>query len=253
MNLGKRLAWTIHLPLSHLYASYQGAMMTTGLVLLPGAGLGGWIWRDVRPLLESPSLAIDYERAGGVSAYAHSVLKQIEAWEEPRHVVLVCHSLGGVVGLKAASLLGDRLTGIVGVGAIVPAAGGSFMSATPAPQRFILGLLMRLMGTRPPNSAIRKGYGSDLSDTVTDEVLRRFVPETRAVYFEPTGADAPNVAASYIELTGDSQLPLSLQAKMADNLGASARAQINSAHLPMLSQPATLAAILNDFAQSAPV
>jgi pimeloyl-ACP methyl ester carboxylesterase len=162
--------------------------------------------------------------------------------------VIVAHSLGGVVALKLAAGLSTRLAGFVGVGAAIPADGGSFVSSLPLPKRVLTRVLMRVAGTRPPEAAIRRGLCSDLGAREADEVVRRFVPESRAVYLERTTAPAPRVPGRYVLLTEDREFGVPLQRTMASSLHAADMREISSGHMPMLSQPDELARVVNEFA-----
>lgn len=224
-----------------------------GFVFVHGAGLGGWIWEDVAGLLDHPHVFADLPaRDGspkglGLGDYTDAVLAQADELDAGR-LVVVMHSLGGVVGLQVADRLAGRLAGIVAVSAAVPRDGGSFVSSLPAPKRWIVGALMRLFGTNAPESAIRKGLCNDLAKEQADEVVRRFVPESKAVYFERTEAQVPDVPRAYVHLTNDNEFDEQTQRAMARNLGAEDVPELATGHLPMLSKPKDLAALLNDFA-----
>lgn len=228
-----------------------------GFALIHGAGLGGWIWREVTPRLEHPALAVDLpgrsgSTAGGknrtLDAYAASVEREIH--ERPvRRVVLVAHSIAGVVALEVAGRLGDRLVGLVAVGAAIPEGGGSFLSVLPMPQRIIMAGVLRLLGTRPPESAIRRSLCGDLAPGISDEVVRRFSPESRSLYFSRTDAAVPDVPAFYVRLTADKEFGVPLQDRMAANLRANRVTDIACGHMPMLSEPGALARILDQFAR----
>ncbi|MBA2662747.1 MAG: alpha/beta hydrolase [Bradymonadaceae bacterium] len=224
-----------------------------GLVLLHGAGLGAWIWRDVEPLLERPAFAVDFPfRDGtdaqrkhlGLSDYVDHVQAQIEAGPL-EHVILVAHSISGIVAVELAARLPERVVGIVGVGAVIPKGANSFVSCLPQPQRTLIRVLMRLLGTRPPDGAIRTSLCSGLSDTLASEVIERFVPESRALYLDRPSAPLPALATGYVKLTEDPEFALALQEKMAANLAAQEVFSIASGHLPMLSHPQALAAHLD--------
>ncbi len=230
-----------------------------GLVFVHGAGLGGWIWEGMAPKLEFAYLFTDFpERHGAVGArtglglddYVRHVREQVDAFPAGR-VAIVAHSLGGVVGLKLAAGLGDRVGGFAGVGAAIPPDGGSFLSSLPLPKRAFLSVAMRVAGTKPPASALRSGQCNDLDEQTTDEVVRQFAPESRAVYFERIDAPLPEVPRTYVHLTEDKEFGSALQRRMARNLAADEVREIASGHLPMLSKPDELSRVVNDFARVA--
>ena len=229
-----------------------------GLVFVHGAGLGGWIWEGMAPELEFPYLFADFpERHGAVDArtrlslddYVRHVREQVDAFPADR-LALVAHSLGGIIALRLAAGLGGRVAGFAGVGAAIPPDGGSFLTSLPLPKRAFLSIAMRVAGTKPPASALRSGQCNDLDEQTTDEVVRRFQPESRAVYFERVDAAVPEVPRIYVHLTEDKEFGSALQRRMARNLGAGQVPEIATGHLPMLSKPNELAGILNEFARA---
>lgn len=102
----------------------------------------------------------DYARAAADSA-------------PPGSFTIVAHSAGGVIAAEVAQIIPDRVDAIVGVSAVVAAPGGSFVSAMPVPHRWALGAMLRLDGTRPPDSVIRSrlahGLGADLAERVVSD------------------------------------------------------------------------------------
>jgi pimeloyl-ACP methyl ester carboxylesterase len=230
-----------------------------GLVFLHGAGLGGWIWEAMAPGLDFPYLFTDFPGREGATNAAQGLRlddnvrhlrDQVDEFPSDR-LVIVAHSLGGVVALKLAEELSDRLAGFVGVGAAIPKDGGSFLSSVPPAKRALTTVLMRLAGTKPPESAIRRGLCSDLDAQQADEVVRRFVPESRALYFERTDAPGPDVPRMYVLLTEDKEFGVPLQRVMTSNLDTGDVREIASGHMPMLSKPAELTRIVNEFAAGA--
>ena len=98
--------------------------MSKGIVLLHGAGLGGWIWDAVQPHLGERVIAIDLHGPGGIdrreatlARCADHVLEQVQGWSE---VVVVGHSVSGALALEVASRLGERAVEVILVGAVVP-------------------------------------------------------------------------------------------------------------------------------------
>lgn len=229
--------------------------MGIGLVLVPGAGLGAWIWRDVTPLLDTPAIApepagrgVDDAARGKLSLeqYARHLETQVVR-SEPERLVLVAHSLGGLVAMKAAQLLGRRVAGFVALSAVIPAGGGSFVSALPMPKRALMNVLIRTVGTKAPPAVIRKGIGDGLPAAVVDEIVERFTPESRRVFLDPVGVGPPAVPRLYVETTRDKEVDVRLQRRMRANLGTDAVRSIDSGHLPMLSHPREVAEILDGF------
>ena len=225
-----------------------------GVVLIHGAGLRSWIWDDVK--LDLPTLAIDLPHRGepketranlSLDDYALDALDQIRAWHTGR-VIVVAHSLGGVIGLEVAYKLGEQLAGFVGVCAAIPETSKSFVSTLPVPQKFIMPLILRLAGTQPPASAITSGLCNDVSPELAQRVVKDFSAESRAVFTEPVGYGQLTAPTMYVRTTNDKEYPAALQTAMANRLPNVEIRDIASGHMPMLSQPSQLGEQLNAFA-----
>jgi hypothetical protein len=121
-----------------------------------------------------------------------------------------------------------------------------FFSALPFPQNLIMPLITRLAGTRPPDGAIKKSYCNDLSEVQATEVVRRFQPESFALYGDKLLVAVPDVPRLYIKLLRDQNLNPSSQSSMATNLKADT-ATLETGHVPMLGKPTELAGILDGF------
>jgi len=219
-----------------------------GYIFLSGAGLGSWVWKDVMASLKQPSVGVNYPKDPnvGIEEYAQAAIDQIKDLSVEKMVV-VSHSLGGVVGLKVAEALGERLAGFVAISAAIPKNGGSFFSSLPFPQKMIMPLIMKLAGTKPPEAALRKGYCNDLSVEQTAEVLKRYAAESAKIYSDSSTLPPSSVPKLYIKTTNDNEFSDTLQNIMQRNLGADKIVTINSGHLPMLSKPEELAGLLDDF------
>ncbi|WP_109509947.1 alpha/beta fold hydrolase [Nocardioides speluncae] len=215
--------------------------MTTPLLLLSGAGLPAWIWDDVRAQLPVETRVVEYPRgSASLAEYAAAAAATADGWES---YGVVAHSLGGVVGSELLAQQPERVTGFFGVSAIIPAAGSSFLGALPSPQRHVVSLAMRLMGTRPPAKSIRSGLAAGLTAEQADRIVADFDPESQRVYRDPVSPRVFPEVRRYLLTTGDKEFPESLQQKYAAEIGGPVD-RLDTAHLPMLEQPKLVAELV---------
>lgn len=217
------------------------------ILFLSGAGLPAWIWDDVRGVLdESHETQVAARPTGstvGLRDYANAAIGSISA----ERFVIVAHSAGGVVGAEAMRLAPERVTGFLGVCATVPRPGDSFIGAMPIPNRWMLSLAMRLAGTRPPESAIRKTLAHGLDGQTADRLVADFTPEPQSYYRERTGEQAVEGARGYVTTTDDREFPTALQRRFAVNLDSNWQHELLTGHLPMLENPDALAETISVF------
>ncbi|MCR8644991.1 alpha/beta hydrolase [Paenibacillus sp. N1-5-1-14] len=230
-----------------------------GVVFIHGAGLNGGIWSEVATDFQYPSLSIDLPMRAAEDAsrkdltlmdYVRDIKQQIDAWGVKR-IVLVAHSLGGILALEVAKSLSDRLVGFVAVGAAIPKKGGSFLSILPFPKRMIMSLIIRKMGTKPPESAIRSGLCNDLSEAQAAQIVQSFAPESIRVYTDTIDVTPPPVPKLYVQLSKDRQFDATMQKKMIANLKPEHIRTLDSGHLPMISNPTGLRHVLDQFLSEA--
>ncbi|KRE58223.1 alpha/beta fold hydrolase [Paenibacillus sp. Soil750] len=226
-----------------------------GFVFVNGAGLEGQVWSKVADNLEHPCLFAQFPlRKSSFDARSHLSLedyvthmkRQVDEWGT-HNIVIVAHSLGGVLALRLASLITDRLVGIVAVGAAIPKRGGSFLSVLPFPQRILMSIILRTLGTRPPESSIRSGLCNDLSPYQAMEIVKGFIPEAVRVYTDRVNVPFLDVPKLFVKLTKDKEFSPSLQDKMISNLSPQSVRSLDTGHLPMISNPEGLQSILVDF------
>ncbi|MCP4344493.1 MAG: alpha/beta hydrolase [Desulfobacterales bacterium] len=233
---------------------------TIGFVFLHGAGLGAWIWDDLIKKIKYPSLPVDLPGRGkhisiatkGLSLenYVQSVLSDIDQFG-PKKLIIVAHSISGIIGLEIVRLLQNRICGFIAVSASVPSANNSYISSLPLFMSIFLRIMITLAGTRPPVSAIRSGLCEDLNEEQTLEIVNRFVPESKKLYTDKLKSQSVPANSMYIRLKKDKALNESIQNRMIANLNEKQIADIDSGHLPMFSKPDELAQILNTFAVEA--
>ncbi len=229
-----------------------------GIIFIHGAGLGNYIWSDLKSNLDYSTLMIEFpnrnqdDKANCKLSFEDYVTKAISNTEnfKKQKVIIVTHSIGGLIGLRIAEHLKDKIIGFVGIGSAIPTNGKSFVSCLPFPQKLIIPLVMKLAGTKPPKSAIEKGLCNDLKPSQTEKVIEKFTAESRSLYMGNSKTKIPNVKKLYVELTDDKEFSVSVQKKMSENLNCKNIVTLESGHLPMLSVPEKLSVILNEFIQS---
>lgn len=215
--------------------------MTTPVVFLSGAGLPSWVWDEVRSRIDAPTSVSRYAKGrASLREVVAGVVADLP--DGPCHVV--AHSLGGTVAAGVLGLSPDRVSAVTAVCAIVPPPGGSFTSALPAPQRYVMSAMVRLLGTRPPASVLRAQLAGGLADDVADRVLADFDPESRRVYLDRVPAHSWPADSAYLVTTEDRELPVTLQESYAARVGATP-ATVAAGHLPMLSHPDVVAATVS--------
>lgn len=228
-----------------------------GIVLIHGAGLGGWIWGETGKHLETDYLAVNFperensavSKSLSLKAYFDHISEQIAGWNKPR-LVFAAHSIGGVPALMLANELGERVSGFIGVSSSIPVNGGSFLSTLPVPKRLLFSAILRIAGTKPPESAITGSLCSDLPESLAKQVAESFVEESVRLYFDRCNAPIPDLPTLYIKCAGDKEFSDSMQNRMVQSLGANEVVSLDSGHMPMLSKPKELADLINRFTES---
>lgn len=112
-------------------------------MLIPGGGLGGWLWRKVTPFLRGASHDVYTPTQTGVGERAHlltpevglhthiqDVLAVLEC-EELTDVVLVGHSYAGMIITGVADRAPERISQLIYLDAVVPYNGESQLDVNP--------------------------------------------------------------------------------------------------------------------------
>lgn len=222
----------------------------TPLLFLTGAGLPSWIWDDVRASLSParPTAVAGHPSTASASLADHAqrVLDEV-AW--PRFVV-VAHSIGGVVATALANRAPQRVDAILGIAAAVPAPGRSFLGSLPLPGRLVLGAVVRVVGTRPSEKAIRSGLTGGLDAPVADRIVADFAPAPRWLYRDHTPWRRYPDRRGYLFTSQDRELTLRQQEGFARELDATWRRTLASGHLPMLQEPEQFGMAIRDFCEA---
>jgi alpha-beta hydrolase superfamily lysophospholipase len=113
--------------------------------------------------------------------YVNSTAEPIKSWNNDSFII-VAHSIGACVGLKVAEQFKNELKGFVAISSVIPISGNSFVSSLPFPQKFILPIILNLIGTRPPRKSIENELCNDLNHQQKQKIITEFTPESKALF-----------------------------------------------------------------------
>lgn len=220
------------------------------IVFLHGAGMGSWVWERVMEVLATPTVALDIP-GRTVGATPDSCAAILVAELDRRgvdSVVLVLHSLAGVLASGLSTRVGPRLKHCVFIGAIIPPSGGSFVDALGLLDRLILRILFRFNpnGLKPSSAMIRRQLCNDLSPEDVDMVVTRYEAEMPGLYLTSAGALPSLLRCTYIKLLKDQCIPPPQQDAMIKRLVSPVVREIDAGHLVMLSAAGDLARLLTE-------
>jgi pimeloyl-ACP methyl ester carboxylesterase len=240
-----------------------------GVVFVHGAMHGAWCWERVLARLQRGEVGRATElpgRAGNPAAlteltatdFADAVIAEIDVagWSS---VVLVGHSMAGVVLPIVARRIPDRIQHLVYVSALVPPVGASPVDLLPWPLKPYVGYQVRSAlshadrGLSVPRWLARRMFCSDLSPLAAREVLERLCPEAPRLFIDPVAdpPTQPGIGVTYVRLGRDKALPPRIQDRVIAGMGDVTIADIAAGHDAMLSEPHAVAAIIDSLVGSA--
>lgn len=226
-------------------------VIVTTIALVHGAFHGGWCWELVIPDLEraghravAPDLPIEDPDAGALD-YARVVCDAVEDAED---VVVVGHSLGGLVVPVVAALRPVRR--MVFVAGLIPRPGVPFVEemaahgdalqggASPAPDP-------RSVTPRRPFDVARERYYGDVPVDVARRAWERERPQAQLPMAEVCPLEAwPDVPSSSIVMTDDHAVAVAYSREVAAGVLRTVPIELPGSHSPFLSRPAALAEVI---------
>jgi pimeloyl-ACP methyl ester carboxylesterase len=242
-------------------------------VFIHGGGASNAFWDRLLPRLQHRALAVDLPGRGDkpsdpmtftVDEGVRSVLDDI-AGAGLDDVVLVAHSSGGLFVPGVAAALDGRVAHIVLSAASVPPEGGCGLdcmkpshrdrtvAAIEAARRD--GWTLRTPGPPEDAEVMRESYGERLDDEtlafVVDPV--RAVQDSMNFYFQPVSwAAIADIPVTYLKNAHDRPVPPALQDEMIARLPNPVTViDVDSGHIPAVTQPERFAAVLDAIATDA--
>jgi len=229
-------------------------------VLVHGGGQGGWVWRQVSRLLTARGHEVYAPTLSGFAERRHldgpnltfqtfiDDVANVILLENLRDVVLVGHSMGGVVIPRVAEAVPDRIRRVVWTTAVVTKDGQSLIDAVPQSPA------IKRAVTLGPNGIAKLDQEALLDANIQDGTpeQREFVRARHRAYppqalFEPGRLSAflaLGLPTGYVTATRDLTIEPHIAQHFVELLPGCLKAEIEAGHQCMNTRPADLCGIL---------
>jgi pimeloyl-ACP methyl ester carboxylesterase len=233
--------------------------------LVAGAWSGAWAWDDVvtglkakgavATAVELPAHGADTTALQGATldAYVAKVAAAVDAEGAP--VVLVGHSMAGVVISEVAEQKADKIAQLVYLAAFFPKDGDTLQGLSGSDSASHLGPALVIdpqKGTAAvPSDKLADIFCADCGADEMSKLSSRYRDEPLAPFGAPvhvTAAAWGKVAKSYIYTKKDNAVSPALQQRMTTGITFVKTATLDSSHSPFLSHATDLTSTLVDIA-----
>jgi len=230
-------------------------------VLVHGAWQAPYVWDAVRnDLIAKGNKVIVVELPGhgsdqtlthtlSMNLYRDKVIEAIDKTTEK--VILVGHSMGGVVVTAVAEKIPAKISKLVYIGAFVPASGQSLGELAGTDPDSKLGPLITQSADKLTLDVKRESltflFINDGSAAIKQKVLDNYRPEPAIPFGDKvtlTKEGFGSVEKAYIKTLQDIVISPGLQDRMIAAAGIKSIYSINTSHSPFLAQPQQVAELL---------
>lgn len=237
--------------------------MKTTIVLVHGAWLDASCWDKVVVALKAAGHEVVNVNLPGhgkdntayptitmqtyVDAVKHAIGKRT-------NVVLVGHSMGGLVVSQTAEQIPGQISKLIYLGAFLPKNGESLLglSGQPENKESLLGVYFRPDEKTASGSIAKEGlretFAADAPDAIATQLVAHHKPDAIAPFVTPvslTDANFGHIAKTYIYTTNDKAIAYAMQQRMVrDNAGVGKAYAVPASHTPFFSMPGVIASIL---------
>jgi pimeloyl-ACP methyl ester carboxylesterase len=220
-------------------------------VLVHGGGHGGWCWRACANELRARGHEVYAPTLTGFGDRSHLPAPDFEtfvtdianviAFEDLDDVVLVGHSMGGVVIPRVAEAVPERIRRVIWLAAVVTADGESLLQATPQSEWIARAVTIGADGTAHTDPELI--IEANLQDGTPEQ--RKFVHDRHLPYpphalVEPGRLSAflaLGIATSYVIAELDQTIEPHVCERFAARLPDATRARVAAGHDCMVSRP----------------
>ncbi len=231
------------------------------IVLVHGAWADATAWQAVVPLLKAQGhevIAVNLPGHGsdGTSFASISLQSYVDAVKnaigDRKNVILVGHSMAGLVISQVAEEIPGQIKELVYLAAYLPQNGESLLSLAKQDPDSHVGKYLQIDQANGSANIAKDGvidvFAADAPAQVGEYIANNIKPEPLAPLATPvtlTDGKFGRVKKAYIHTADDHAVSLTLQKTMVKNNGnVSKEYSLPSSHTPFISMPDKLAAIL---------
>lgn len=235
-------------------------------VLVHGAWQAPYVWDAVRSDLESKGnkvIVVELPGHGADNTPTHTITldayrdKVVDAMSKTDgKVILVGHSMGGMVVTSVAEKVPSKISKLVYIGAFIPASGQSLgeLAMTDPDSKLGPNLIESAdhLTLDVKHDNLTYLFINDGSQTVKDQMISNYRAEPAIPFGSTiilTSANFGSVEKVYIKTMQDIVISPGLQDRMIAGAGIKTVHQVNTSHSPFLSQPHTVSDLLLQIAR----
>ena len=238
----------------------------SSLVLVHGAWHASWCWEKIVPLLQGAGhevVTVDLPGHGGddtpvsevtLAAYAERVAAVLD--EQPEPVVLVGHSMGGLVISEAAERRPEKIRLLVYLTGFLLPKGRSLHETAQTDEESIVfpnadvDEEKGIVSIR--EDAAKAVFYGDCSEEDAEKAKGRLIPQPLAPFATPVSVSEENfgrVRRAHIECLRDRAIGPATQKRMHAELPCEKVVLMETSHSPFLSAPGELVGHLDSLAR----
>ncbi len=247
------LLWVVAALISLMGCSHDHQLSSNTFVLVHGAWQGPYVWKRVKEQLESRGqkvIVVELPAHGNdstspalvsIDVYRDKVIEAISKIQG--RVILVGHSMGGVVVSEVAEKIPARIKKLIYIGAFLPANGQSLIDLASQDAQSLLGPSLVPSADQLTLNVIHENITSIFCQDATDEIKKLVLDNYRAEPAIPFGnkvtltdASFGSVDKYYIHTLQDHAIGTDLQNRMVSAAHITKVYSLNTGHSPFFIQ-----------------